>query len=218
MGTLTAQAIIDKAEGLLQDTTNLTWAEADHLTNLLDGIRVICKFKPDAYITNTTVQLVAGAKQSAPAGASLILDITRNMGAAGLTPGDVVTLVDRAVMNAALPGWNTATAAATVIHWMYDPKDPKVYYVYPPQPGTAMGYVEIVCQAQPAAVSIGTAIPIDDDFENALLNFILYRAWLKKQPQLASGYWSLFLGDLGMDEQTEQANDPNIKPMKGGTP
>lgn len=218
MGTLTAQAIIDKTEVILQDPSNLTWAETDHLTNLIDGIREICKIKPDAYITNAPVQLVAGAKQSAPAGASLILDITRNMGITGTTPGDAITLIDRAVMNAVLPGWNTATAAATVIHWMYDPKDPKVFYVYPPQPGTATGYVEMECMAQPAAIIISAAIPIDDDYENALLNFMLYRAWLKKQPQLASGYWSLFLSDLGADKQAEDAENPNLKPIKGGTP
>ena len=218
MGTLTAQAIIDKTEAFLQDPTNLTWLEADHFTNLLDGIREICKIKPDAYITNATVQLVAGAKQSAPAGASLILDITRNMGTSGTTPGDAVTLVDRAVMNAVLPGWNTATAAATVVHWMYDPKDPKVFYVYPPQPGTSMGYVEMECMAQPAPIIISAAIPIDDDYENALFNFMLYRAWLKKQPQLATGFWSLFLSDLGIDKQAEDADNPNLKPIKGGTP
>jgi hypothetical protein len=218
MGTLIAQAIIDKAEGILQDTTNITWLEADHLINLNDGIRKICEFKPDAYITIAAVQLAAGTRQSAPSGAKEILDISCNMGVAGTTRGDVITLVDRAVMNAALPGWNSVTASPTVIHWMYDVKDPKVFYVYPPQPTSAMGYVEMECMSTPAAILIGAAIPIDDGNENALLNFLLYRAWLKKQPAQAAGYWTLFLADLGITDQAEDKNDANQKPIKGGTP
>lgn len=218
MGTLTGQNITDKAAGLLQDINHLTWLEADLLLYLNDGVRQIVVKKPDANPVNAVVQLVAGSKQAIPSGGLAMMDITRNMGAAGLTPGNNITLVDKAVLGAVLPNWTGVTASATVIHWIYDQKDPKVFYVYPPQPGTGMGYVEMVYSAVPGAIVIGAVIPIDDGYENALLNFILYRAWLKKQPALAQGYWNLFLSDLGLREKEEDENDPNRKPTKGGTP
>jgi hypothetical protein len=91
-------------------------------------------------------------------------------------------------MNAALPGWMAATANATVVHWVYEPKDDaKTFYVYPPQPVTGMGYVEMRYAAVPAAIALGAVIPIDDNHENAIMLFMLHRAWLKKQPVLAGG-------------------------------
>lgn len=218
MGIITAQNTINKAVGILQDLLHATWPEADLLIYYNDGVRQIVVKKPDANPVNAVVQLVAGAKQSIPAGGLAMIDITRNMGATGATSGNNITLVDKAVLGAVLTNWTAVTANATVIHWMYDPADPKTFYVYPPQPGTGMGYVEMIYSAVPTAIAIGAAIPIDDGYENALLNFILYRAWLKKQPALAQGYWNLFLSDLGLREKEEDENNPNKKPTKGGTP
>lgn len=215
MGTLTAQSIVDKVEVTLQDSSNQTWLESEHLGSLNDGIEKICTLRLDANPVNASVQLVAGVKQSLPAGGAGLVDIIRNMGS-GSTPGNAVTIVDRKEMNAALPGWSAATAAATVIHYMYDRKDPKTFYVYPPQPGTGMGYVEMLYGAIPAAIALGATIPIDDHFENAIMCFMLYKAWLKKQPTLASGYYGLFLADLGLSEEEKQKDDPN-KNVGGGS-
>lgn len=214
MGTLTAQSIIDKVVGILQDPNHVTWPEADHLKYLNEGSIQIVILKPDANVVNASVQLVAGAKQSVPAGGLAMIDVTRNMGTTGTTAGNDITLVDKAILGAVVPGWTAATAAATVIHWIFDPADPKVFYVYPPQPGTGMGYVEEKYSAAPAAVAIGAAIPIDDGYEGAYTNFILHKAWLKKQPALAMGYWQLFLTALGLREQEDNKGNPN----KGGTP
>lgn len=218
MGTLTAQSIIDKVEATLQDTGNNTWTEAEHLENLNDAIERICILRPDAYVVTAPVQLAAGAKQALPAGGTFLKDIIRNMGADGNTSGNAVTLVGRAEMSAALPGWMAATANATVIHWIYDPKDDaKAFYVYPPQPVTGMGYVEMRYCAVPAAIAIGVAIPIDDNYENAIMLFMLHRAWLKKQPALAGGFLSMFMTDLGLGEERKKEDDPNKAPEKGGT-
>lgn len=218
MGTLTAQSIVDRVEGTLQDTGNNTWGETELLGHLNDAIEKICVLKPDAYVVTAPVQLVAGAKQALPAGGTAVKEIIRNMGADGNTPGNAVTLVGRVEMNAALPGWMAAAASPTVIHWVYDPKDDlKTFYVYPPQPGTGMGYVEMRHGAVPAAIAIGGTIPIDDNYENAIMLFILHRAWLKKQPVLAGGFLSMFMTDLGLSEERKKEDDPNKAPEKGGT-
>lgn len=218
MGTLTAQSIVDKVETTLQDTGNNTWGEAELLGYLNDAIEKICSLKPDAYVVTAPVQLVAGVKQALPAGGTALKDIIRNMGTDGSTPGNAVILVGRADMNAALPGWMAASANATVVHWIYEPKeDPKVFYVYPPQPATAMGYVEMRYAAVPAAIALGAVIPIDDNHENAIMLFMLHRAWLKKQPVLAGGFLSMFMTDLGLSEERKKEDDPNKAPEKGGT-
>jgi hypothetical protein len=218
MATLTAQSIIDKIEVTLQDTGNNTWTEAEHLQNLNDAIERICILRPDAYVVTAPVQLAAGAKQALPATGTALKDILRNMGADGSTPGNAVTLVGRADMNAALPGRMAATANATVVHWVYEPKDDaKTFYVYPPQPVTGMGYVEMRYAAVPAAIALGAVIPIDDNHENAITLFMLHRAWLKKQPALAGGFLSMFMTDLGLGEERKKEDDPNRASEKGGT-
>ncbi len=218
MGTLTGQSIVDRVEGTLQDPGNNTWGEAELLGHLNDAIERICILKPDAYVVTAPVQLAAGAKQALPASGISLKDIIRNMGADGNTPGNAVTLVGRDEMNAALPAWMAATASATVVHWIYDPKDdPKTFYVYPPQPATGMGYVEMRHSAVPAAIALGATIPIDDNYENAIMLFMLHRAWLKKQPTLAAGYLGMFMTDLGLSEERKKEDDPNKATEKGGT-
>jgi len=217
MGTLTAQSIVDKVETTLQDPGNNTWGEAELLGHLNDAIEKICVLKPDAYVVTAPVQLAAGAKQALPAGGVYLKDIIRNMGAGGTTSGTAITLVGRADMNAALPGWMAATANVTVIHWIYDPKeDQKAFYVYPPQPATGMGYVEMRYCAIPADIAVNASIPIDDSHENAIMLFMLHRVWLKKQPTLAAGFLGMFMADLGLSEERKKEDDPNKAAEKGG--
>lgn len=211
----TAQSIIDKAERTLKDENNVHWnATTNHLAALNDGQREIVFFKPDAYVVNSAQVLVAGTKQTAPTGTIRIIDITRNMGTAGTTPGNAVTLVDMEILNRWKPGWHTDTAAAVVVHWMLDPKDPLVFYVYPKQPDSGFGYVEIRRTAVPADVAaIGNNITLGDEYANALYYFIMHRAWAMDNDlspvalKLSTDYREAFLQSIGAKEQVETVNE-----------
>jgi hypothetical protein len=220
MGSILASAIIDDAEDILQDTANRTWTAAAHLEALNDGQREIVTLRSDAYVVNESVALAPGAKQALPARGLLLINITRNMGTDGRDPGDAITLVDRGDMDEALPGWYLSVYAnRTVIHFMYNKKDPKVFYVYPPQPDTEQNYVEMEYSKTPEDIVTTAAITLDDVYKSALMLFILYRAWLKKKPELAQGYYSAFLQNLGLGEKQAQADDPNavkMVPQAGG--
>lgn len=219
MGTKTAQNIIDIAEEALQDQTNTLWREATHLKAFNDGQRQIVILKPDANIVSSAVKLIAGTKQSLPSKGIFLFDIIRNMGTGGTTPGNTVTLVDMSIMNAVLPTWHGAVAAATAIHFMYDPKkDPKTFWIYPPQPTSSQGYVEEQYAELPSDIAIGDAITLDDAYSDALVAYVLFRAWEKKKPETSVGYWNLFLNLLGLKDTREEQEDPNIKTVKGGLP
>lgn len=214
MPTITVQSRIARAETILQDTTNTRWPVAELLEWFNDGQREIVMRKPDAYTTRESVNLVAGTRQSLPATAVQLIDVPRNMGTDGLTPGGVVRLEDRRILDDQRPDWHTETAVVAVEHYCFDARDPKQFFVYPPADGT--GSVEVVYSAAPADVVIGDidgVITLDDIYANAMLDYMLYRAYSKdadytENAGRASGSYQAFLSSLGLKEQVESINDP----------
>jgi hypothetical protein len=213
MGTILASAIIAKASGILQDASNIRWTAAKMLEYLNDGIRDTVIANPTAYVINGNLDLVAGTKQTLPAGTILLIDITRNMGAGGTTPGRVPRFIDRKEIDAEHPNWHTDTASATVKHWIYDNRDKGTYYVHPPQPASGQGKLEAVRSALPASISSSTAIPVGDEYANALADYLLHRAYAQDpvNMDLSVKYLESFLlrvtGKKSLDAEVEAAQD-----------
>ncbi|QOJ19486.1 MAG: hypothetical protein HRU77_01500 [Gammaproteobacteria bacterium] len=178
--TITAQSIVDKAQIPLQDTTGVRWPDAELLGWLNDGQREIVVLKPNAFVINTTMKLAAGTKQGLPSNAAQLIDIVRNMGESGSTPGRPIRITDQKIMDAQVPNWHQQTASAEVKHFMYSVLDPKHFYVYPPQPTVNQNYVEIVYGAIPDDAVLASVISLDDIYQNALLDYILFRAFSKE--------------------------------------
>jgi hypothetical protein len=188
MPTVTAQSIIDRAQVLLQDTVKVRWPDAELLTWLNEGQQAIVVLKPTAYVRSVAVQLVAGTKQSLPADGIQLIDIVRNMGTDGLTPGRAVRIVTREVMDAQTPSWHVSPVSHIVKHYMYSALDPNTFYVYPRQPASGFGYVEMAYGARPPAVAaVGNTISVDDIYQTALLDYVLYRAYSKDTEFADSG-------------------------------
>lgn len=218
MATITAQSILDKAGIILQDTTGVRWpVGTEQLGWLNDGQREVVLIRPQASVTNAAVQLTSGAtKQTLPATGIMLIDVTRNMGAAGITAGRAIRLVSREVLDAQSPTWHSDTNSDGVIkHFVYDPRDPKTFYVYPKAPATTW-YVELVYSSSPSDVStLGGTISIDDIYANALLDYVLYRAYSKdaeyaQNAQLAAAHYAAFQNALGVKTSQEVAQNPNL--------
>ena len=196
MATITAQAIVSRVQTTLLDETNVRWDEAELLDALNDGQREIVSLKPDAYSRNVIEQMVAGTKQSIAADGVILLDVVRNMGAAGSTPGRAVTRISRDDIDQPRPDWHNEVAAVPSLHYIFDERDPKTFYVTPPQPVTPE-YIEYIYSAAPTDVpDLATAITLDDIYQTALFYYIMFRAHSKEtqeaSPQKASSYYSLF--------------------------
>lgn len=214
MGTVLASALIARAATILNDAGNVRWGATELLDYINAAQREIATLKPDASATNSAVQLVAGTLQSIPAGAILLLDIPRNMGTNGTTVGPAISRMEKDILDSLYADWQKATASATVEFYIYDRRYPNKFWVYPPQPGTEMGYVDIFYATNPADVS-GTdkAITLDDIYQNAILDYMLYRALQKNMesdfgPTLSKVFRESFLGTLGIKSSAEQVNAP----------
>jgi len=217
MGTILASDIVNRARKIIQDDTGIRWPDAECLDWLNDGQREIVLLRPEANVVNATVALIAGTKQTIPATGIQLLDIVRNMVGAGmLTPGRVIRLVDREVLDSTIPAWHSDAAAANgeVQHYIFDGRDPKTFYVYPQAPAVPNG-LEIVYSASPTDVAtVAGAIAIDDIYANALLDYILYRSYSKDaefsgNAQRAVGHYSAFGNSLGLKLKADISVNPN---------
>ena len=182
---LTAQSIIQRAVVTLQDTTSVRWPVDELVRYLNDAQREVILYRPDASVTNATVSCVEGAKQSMPSDSAKLMDIVRNSATA--SNKGAVRLVSRVVLDAQIPNWYSLTPSVNVKHFMYDPKDVNVFYVYPPATDSAQ--LDIVYSSVPAAVAEPAAgseytdvvgnVDLPDIYGNVVLDYVLYRAYSK---------------------------------------
>jgi len=211
MGTVTVQSILDRAVVILQDTTNVRWPLAELLPWVTDATREIVIFKPSAYAKNESMLLSAGTKQTITG--IQVLDVVRNMGTNGTTPGRAIRLIEREVLDAGQPDWHSSAQSAVVKHFTYEENDPKTFYVWPPSTGTS--YAEVIYSAAPPAAVLGGTLSIDDIYQGAVLDYVLYRAYQKDaeyaaDPARASGHYAAFLSAIGGREKAEKTQTPNL--------
>jgi hypothetical protein len=174
-----ASTILDNAAKQLQDDTKVTWSSDELLQWLNMGRRQIAIAKPDIFVKNESLQLVAGTKQTIPAAANIFVKLPRNMGANGTTPGPAIRPIPLNVLDEQSPNWHNAPASATAQHYGYDERDPRHFYVYPPQPATAQGYAEIVYSVTPDPIGLTDAIGMPDIYDGALFNYVMAMAYAK---------------------------------------
>lgn len=214
---LTAQSLIHRAVDILQDTTSVRWPVEELVRYLNDGQREIVLYRPDATIKNATHTCVAGAKQSIPSDGSKLIDIIRN------SSGAAVRIVPRQILDAQIPSWYTLTGTDTAVHFMYDPRDPKVFYVYPP--ATVLTSLELTYSAyptdiaEPAAGSVYTDvsgnIDVPDIYGNVLIDYVLYRAYSKDSEyagnaQRAVAHYQSFASALNIEVQGTTGVAPKV--------
>ena len=214
MGTITAQTVLDKAVIQLNDLTSVRWSRPELLRWLNDAQRQIVLMQPSSSNTTTTMQLVAGTRQSIPSDGWLLLDVYRNMGLTGTTPGRAVRIVSKELMDGFNPDWHWDTPAAAAKNYVYDMQDQTAFWVYPPNTGT--GYLQFNYARVPGDLTLESqAISVSDILQTAILDYVMYRACSKDAEyapglQLAQGYWATFSGALGAKNAGENANSPNL--------
>jgi hypothetical protein len=157
-------------------------------------------------------------KQAIPADGISLIRINRNLGSSGSTPGKAIRIVSREVLDAQNPDWHTDAAIGYVKHYVYDPLDPRTFYVYPQAP-SGSHFVELVYSAAPTAVAAGGVISIDDIYANALLDYVMFRAYSKDaeyaaNAQLAVAYYTSFANGIGLQIKNSQQRNPNY--LDGG--
>lgn len=224
MATYKVREVIGRVEDVLQDT-NVRWPRLELQEWLNEAYRVITLHRPDANSASGTYTCTAGTRQdltSVFSGALRLLDVTRNV-AAGSNK-KVVRQVNRAILDDQRSGWHAETETINIEHFTFDPREPKQFFVYPPALGTAE--IEVVYSTVPAPHALSessldpngadtTVINVDDIYQAALVDWILYRAYSKDAEYganevRASAAYQAFMSCIGAKTQTDGAYDPAV--------
>lgn len=217
LSTITAESLIDAASTLLNDeeTTNQRWSRTELLAWLNEAQRTIVQLKPGANNKIVAMKLQPGARQMIPEDGWLLMGVTRNMGDDGATPGPMIQLVERDLLDRFDPDWYSMTPQLEIQNYMYNLQDQPSFYVYPPSNGVM--YVEVNYSFMPPQVAYEEdVITIRDVYATAILNYMMYRALAKDAEEatslgLSQGYYNAFLTELGLKDQGENENSPNMK-------
>lgn len=220
---IAAQSIVRRVVETLQDNTSVRWPVNELVRYLNDGQREIVMYRPDAMVTNGTVTLAAGTRQAIPANGAKLIEVIRNNSASSKRS---VRLVNREILDAQTPNWHSITGVAEILHFMYDPRDPKVFYVYPP--ATTSAALDLVYAALPTDVSepadgatytaVTGNISVPDIYGNVIQDYILYRCYTKDSEYAgnasrAQAHYGAFANALGI----EMKATVNFQPVAAGS-
>lgn len=196
-----------------RDATSFTATNpngANWLDWLNDATRSIVLVRPDSGSSTESFPLVAGTRQTLGAGMLRLLDVTRNMGADGATPGRAVRFVEDEAKSDADLDWHIAPNGTVVKEVIYnDKKDPSTFFVSPPALGR---YIEVTVSKAPPAIldaDVATAdFGLDDLYAGPAQAWMLHRAYAMQSMtninvSRAWQYFQSFFQQLGVKLRAE---------------
>jgi hypothetical protein len=248
--TITVKEALWRAGVILQDVSPqfVRHPEAELVTWADDAQLALFKFLPSSGSRVDAIKLKPGTRQSIETIAAAdckpgdgttpsqpilglqLLDLVRNMGADGLTPGAVIRPVPRQILDDQTPSWHSILGPV-VRQFTYDPTTPRYFYVTPGVPAGGNVWVELAYTAQPARIpntgtpgaelyldggTNTTRLSVADEFIEDIVNYIVARAYMKNaqyagNDQRASTFASLFLNSLNGKVAAQTGTNPNLK-------
>ncbi|MDR1685220.1 MAG: hypothetical protein LBR82_02060 [Desulfovibrio sp.] len=128
--------------------------------------------RPDATAVTKPVQLLPGMVQKIPRDALLMVELVRNLGEDGETPGPAIAPIAPDILLA----WGfSGQTGKTVENFAYDRStNPQIYYVYPCVPECPDVYVEMTYSAHARIViSPDECLPLTDNYAPAVFHHML---------------------------------------------
>lgn len=209
---LTVATIVDRARGLLLDSDKSTWSDADLAGYVSEGQRQTCFVKPDAYVTNGPMALVAGTFQTIPSDGVALFDVVSNA-----ADGSIITQVDKELLDANNRAWRGAAGSAVIEHYTADPRSPRYFSVSPP--ALAGTTVNIVYGAVPPVCTYADNIALPDSYEAALRVYCMAVAYQKNTKRQDLAKSQMLMNDwrmsLGQKAQAQIAVAPAVSAQPG---
>ena len=210
------QEIVDRVTDLLLDKDRADdearWSNLELFRWVNDSRTAILIRRPTAGARLVSRPLIAGTYQTIPADGVQLLDIIRNMGADGQTPGRAVRRTDRQAIDDMDQDWHSAPPSGIISQFTLDDRSPKAFFVSPP--AIAGTHVHMLYSAIPAAVdSLGDSLDFAEEYIDAVVNYVCYRAKSKDSEYAnaaeAAAFYAAFNDSLGVGQQVQTANSPN---------
>jgi len=168
----TAQTVVDLASVQLNDEDNDDWTESILLGYLNQAMKALCRVVPEEFTIVERVAAAAGAQQAVPANCMRLITVIASV-YGGVVRG--LTRFDRSYMDAIYPLWYNADASQPRQFAHDQAVNSDTYWLYPPAPTSTSVDLEYV--RVPADLDLADALPVDDTFVPALVEYVLFRAY-----------------------------------------
>lgn len=217
--------IVSRVQTILQDAGATRWPLLEIQNWLNDAYKEIVLLKPAANTLVGSFTCAEGTKQSLVVGfptATRLIDITRNVAAGSAKKA--IRLINRRILDDQRPGWHNETGVIDVQHYVFDERLPTHFWVYPPALATSqleVAYAAVptphnLTEAQLSSASTADVINLDDSYVNAIVDYILYRSFLKdveyaSNMNRAVAHYQAMTASLGIRNQIENAQSPAAK-------
>ncbi len=188
MATITLKYLLDIIAAKLQDTASdeddRHWSVSELVSYYNVSVLEIITLHKKARTITEAVKFASGSKQSIPAKSIAFVNLIRNMGTDGKTPGESITMTFMEAMAAFNRTWSEDTAQAVIYNVIPDPVDPRTYYIYPPSDGTTFGLLQtskapdkVVYDSNGNWESV--LVAVTDEYVEALMDKIMEHAYQK---------------------------------------
>ncbi len=206
---------IQRIKVLLQDTDDpgTRWTNDELISYLNEAYDFVLTYVPEASTIQGGFLCEAGTRQTLPDNGLRLLSVIRNRDGS-LRP---IRRRDKASLDRERPNWHNEPDTLNQEFWVYDDREPRVFYVYPPaskHSNIEIGYTLDVQDHIPRDYeNTDTLLRLDDRYKVALLNYILYCAFDKDSDftgngQRAEGYLAKAANALGLKLQNDVRTSP----------
>ncbi|CAE6958680.1 DUF6682 family protein [Paraburkholderia domus] len=193
----TVASLVDEVSLLLNDAEadypNIRWTRGELVEYANDAAGQIAMLRPDLFEQTDTVTLKPGDRQTLPDNA-LFYRVDGTLDSKGQLQGRpyaadaVAARVSRLWFDAiACRDSCAARSKPYVINsWVFDPNDPSSFYVDPPVPASPPVRVVVTLSRPPQRANEDADLSADTRFHNAIIEFMLYRAFSKDEDSQTS--------------------------------
>ena len=173
--SLTVGSVISRAGVMLNDASFVHWTKEELVNYFNDAVKAVIRIEPQSGAQSLQHTCTAGVKQVLPGSAQSLIDVVSN------STGKALTKADRASLDSNYNDWYAGNSAAYVSAYAYEATNPKVFWLYPgPAAGVVLDVIMAIIPDDVALANIDTtAMPISDTYVNPVLDWIMYRAYLK---------------------------------------
>lgn len=202
------------------DDGGIQWLDPELLEWINEACAEVARIRPEASSQTVDVALASGARQSIPAGATLLLEGICNVDLGSGEELRVVRRSEREDLDKENLDWMSQPKVGFAKRYVPSKTDPRTFYVFPPHDGNTETGLRLVVSTAPTRVSsMSDQFPLPDIYAAPVANYVLFRAFGKQiesqESQVRSDkflkicYEQLGVTDRSMEERGAETRHRN---------
>lgn len=175
MSEVKVSDLINRAKTIAQDLDFVQWTEAEWLDWYNECLLQLCALRVDALSVQKQIPIDKTEPTfNLPEGADRLIDVLEYT-----KTGRIVRSIARSALDTQFPYWRTHATEDGPKYYAYDDMNPKQIHIYPSALDTDYVLNVVVSVPPPKADGVDDVIGVPEKFAPAIVNYLLYRGYLK---------------------------------------